>query len=292
MDPVTGVLAILTLANVAQQVLLIARKIRRFEGAKVDEIYYRLVVEQAKNKGWVNDLRNRNGEDFLASINPAELEEVTLLMDRLNKYHKEAQVKYRAIEAAGDRGNQQSGVKRAKARFLYGGFEDLKMMADTLAAMNEALRSIVPLLPAYDGGPATSYQLAQPFHETQTLANPSLRGDGIQPRPAAVAPAEDSPPAAVVPQHTLPLIQAMWRLALAALTNIAWAKMEKLLENSAGRLKLWGIGLFEDGTALDKILVSRSLQDSPFCRILLRTLAEILLLEGETTLEHVCCTSC
>jgi hypothetical protein len=84
----------------------------------------------------------------------------------------------------------------------------------------------------------------------------------------------------------------MWHLALTALTNIARVKQEKLLENSAGRLKLWRVGLFEDGTALDTVLVSRSLHDTPFYWILLRSIADILLLKGETALDRPFCTSC
>jgi hypothetical protein len=66
--------------------------------------------------------------------------------------------------------------------------------------MSEAFRSMVPGLAAYDGGPTTSYQAAQPIRETPSLANASLRGDGIQPHPAAAAPLkEDNLPAVAIP---------------------------------------------------------------------------------------------
>lgn len=287
-DPVSITFAVVSIINITQQVVLLANKIHGYEGAKVDQIYYRLVAEKAKTKGWVNQLRDRNGEDFLSSIDPAEFEEVSLLIHRLEKYHEEAQVKYEGIKAAGGRGNQRSGTMKAKWKFLAGGFEDLKVMTDTLAAMNEALRSMVPVLPAYDGGPATSNQMAQPFQETQSSSNSMLRGEGIQPHPAAAAPSEeDVPPAAGGFEQVSPSIQAMWQLAVAGLTKIAMAKKDKALENSAGRLKLWGLGLFENGTTLDDVLLSRSSKDSPFYRILIRTLADVLLLEGEATLHRL-----
>jgi hypothetical protein len=75
------------------------------------------------------------------------------------------------------------------------------------------------------------------------------------------------------------------RLAVTALTKISIAKKERLLENSAGRLKLWGVGLFENGLALDDVLLSRSSKDCPLYRILVATLVDILLLEGEANLH-------
>jgi hypothetical protein len=187
-------------------------------------------------------LRDRNGEDFLSSIDPAELEEVSLLIRRLERHHQGAQVKYEGISAAGGDRNQRFGAMKEKLRLFSGGFDDLKVMTDTLAAMNEALRSIVPVLPAYDGGPPTSNRPSRPFQATQPTSKLRIHNEEMQSQSSGVASSqEESLPAAEYLQQNSLSIATIWRLAVTALTKISIAKKERLLENSACRLKLWGV---------------------------------------------------
>ena len=282
MDPVSITFAVVAAVNLGQRIGGLARKVHRVEGAKVDQIYYRLVAENAKTKGWANQLRDRNGNDFLSSIDPAEFEEVSLLMHRLEKYHDEARIKYEGIKAAGDQGRHLRERMKANLRFIAGGYDDLKVITDTLAAMNEALRSMVPILPSYDGGPATSTRPPRALQEEQSISDSDHHVTRVRHDPSANAPApENSAPIAEDAPLTLPSIQTIWRLAAAGLTKIAMAKRDNLLKICAGRLKLWGLGLFEDGFTLDDVLVSRISKDSPFYRVLISSLANILLLEGE-----------
>lgn len=159
-------------------------------------------------------------------------------------------------------------------------------MAGTLVATNEALRSTIPLLPAYDGGPAASNASSEPIQASQISAVAEIGSDEIQSQSFVAAPSEEAAESAVkCSQQVSTSIETMWRLALEGLMKIAMAKREKLIGNCAGRLKLWGVGLFETGYSLDDVLVSRSLKDGPFYQILIRTLANILLFEGETILH-------
>ena len=285
-DPVSVVIAVVAVASIAQRIGHLAGKIHQVENAKLDQIYYRLTAEKAKTKGWVNQIRNRNGEDFLSSIDPAELEEVSVLLRKLEEYHDYAKLKYQGVEAARKKGIMPPGTMKAKLRLFKGAFDDLKVMADTLAAMNEALRSMIPLLPAYDVGPAASSPSSDPIQASQISAVAEIGSDEIQSQSFAAAPSEEAADsAAKCSKQVSTSIERMWRLALEGLIKIAMVKREKLTGNCAGRLKLWGVGLFEAGYSLDDVLVSRSLMDSPFYQILIRTLANILLFEGETILH-------
>ncbi|KAF7512190.1 hypothetical protein GJ744_002352 [Endocarpon pusillum] len=279
-DPFSVVIAVLAVASITQRIGHLAGRIHQVDKAKLDQIYYRLIAEIAKTKGWVNQIRNWNGEDFLSSIDPAELEEVSLLLRKLEDYHEHAKLKYQGAEAARNKGIMPPETMKAKLRLFNGAFDDLKVMADTLAAMNEALRSMVPLPPAYDGGPAASNPSSEAIQASQISAVAEIGSDEIQSQSFLAAPSEEAAePTVKCLQQVSTSVETVWRLALEGLMKIAMAKTEKLIGNCAGRLKLWGVGLFETGYSLDDILVSRSLKDSPFYQILIRTLANILLFE-------------
>jgi hypothetical protein len=276
------IFAIRDTIKIAQQLDNLARQIDRSEGTKLDHVYHRLVAEKAKTKIWVNYLRDRDGEDFLSSLNSEEYVELSLLIHRLEKYHMEAAENFERIRAAGAEGSQRSGTTKAKSKLVTGGLNDMNVMTDALAAMNEALRSMVAVLPAYDRGPAVSNPTARTAHAPQASDDPGLHSEHEDLRPVTASPSPSQYPSPPMEddQQYLPTIQTIWRLALTSLNKLALSKRAELLINSASRLKLWGAGLFEDGFTLDDILLSRGLIDSPFRRIIVRNLASLLVLEG------------
>lgn len=212
-------------------------------------------------------------------IDPADVEDVSLSIRLLERYYERFRRKHESIKAISDRGHPSKTTK-VKLRLPAEDLNDLRVMTDTMAAMNEALRAMVPVQTTYDGDPPISN-----LRPSYPSGRPGLGSERIQPLSSTTAPVELAAQPLADDMQPVPIsIRIIWQQAVLGLTKIAIARKEKRLENSAGRLKLWGVGLFEDRSALDDVLVSRSRENNHFYHILVRTFTDILLLEGETTL--------
>ena len=280
MDPLSVTWAALSILAVSSKVLQITNKVTNFEGAKIDQVHYRLLAERERTKEWANKLVISDGTDLQKQIPTNELERVVILLEKLDMYCERAVSKFeRFFPASLQHSSKRPRYWIAKWIFLSGGFEDLKDVIDTMHAMNDVLALIAPPLPPYLDAIAP-----------RTAAAPAL--------PEEVAPASASQPreyfenktedrnALVQPNHEWegPSLRDIHLKIMAAFFFINQERPEDPKpRRAAARLSLWAAGLFNDRLSLDEIIGFQSVAYSSLRQTLIAAFARIMVEEGQST---------
>lgn len=285
---------ILSTLSVTQNVYKLAHSVRD-SGPKVDAIFYRLIAEKERTEGWANQMRIMNGADLRSKIPPGKYDEVRVLLAKLEHYYQRAEKKYCKIQNPGtSQEKRRYAMLAAKVKFIALGYDDLKDVVDTIAAMNKALKAIAPPLPSYTPagyaeGPPVSSILTYPVEERSSLSmtNPVT---SVTLAPASVRSARlaapmpdflesDDSSSALEPYK--PSLHDIYQLCLDTLIILSGLSSRRAYSNPASRLKLWGAGVFGRLLPLDQLMKNGSTRSLlPLRHCLLETFTHILIVEG------------
>ncbi len=249
-------------------------------------------------------MRIMNGADLRSIIPPGKYDEVRVLLKKLEHYYQRAEKKYGKIQPSGaSQEKRVYAILAAKVKFIALGYDDLKDLVDTIAAMNKALKAIAPPLPSYTPAgyaepPPVSSVFTYPVEERPfgeetssfTLTNPATL---ITAGPAPVRSARLTAPASDAPEPDdnsiepyKPSLHHIYRLCLDTLIKLSALSSRKAYSNPASRLKLWGVGVFGRPLPLDQLMKNGSTRSLPPLRhCLLETFTHILIVEGTTLIR-------
>jgi hypothetical protein len=296
MDAASAGFLILGAVSITQRVVTLVHEVRD-SGPKVDRIYYRLIAEKQRTEGWANQMRIMNGADLRSMIPPGKYNEVRVLLQKLQHYYQRAEKKYGKIQLPNtSQEKRRYAMLSAKVKFIALGYDDLKDLVDTIAAMNKALRAIAPPLPSYtpaghaESPPVSSIftyptEERHPREETSsfTMNNPatSITLEPVSVRSASLAePASsESDDRSIEPYK--PSLCHIYQVCLATLVNISALSSRRAYSNPASRLKLWGAGVFGRPLPLDQLMRYHSARSLTLLRhCLLEAFTHILIVEG------------
>ena len=288
------VFATLSIINAVNQIFELARKIRRVEGEKVDQLFYRSVLEKKRTEGWANSMRVTSNADIRGKIPPDEFENVQVLLGRLNDYYEHAA---RRLERFITAQEQTERGLIARVKLAYGGYDDFKDLLDTVSTMNAALYAIAPPFPpGYSPVPHqldyTDTRLDQmrslpAFAEANVpnlASDPILSGGSTPLRQASLTPVQgaDAEQENAEPKNGLTL-QILYDRALRSMEIIANARNDFELTLISHRLQIWGSGLFDSRFPLDQILLSNEEDGGLVPKCIRKALVKILVLEGKAS---------
>lgn len=276
MDTLSVSAALLSILALTQSSANLISAVTRLRDPKVDQIYHRSLAEKKRTEGWASHMRVLNSTDLQPTIPPEEYDKVIAFLKKLDTYYRQAHERFSTSERSKD---EPMNLPFLKARTKLGGYEDLTDFVETLAAMNKALRSIVPPLPTCSPGACrgrSPIRVSSPMtmdDDVSLAAEPSPVPEGIT-QNVDEANSVDEP-------ATTQSIHSIYQATLDSLVVLSVRRRNPQIARFASRLKLWGAGLFEISVPLDVILDS----DKDGCVLLrrgiLKILVEILVWEGE-----------
>lgn len=279
MDPVTVTALLLSGLALAQNIHKVISASTRLQDPRVDQVYYRLLAEKKRTEGWASHMRVLNSTDLRATIPPEEYDEVVILLKKLDAYYRQAQEKFIAIEPSKE-GPITIPFLKARARFLAGGYENLRDFVDTLAAMNKALKSIAPPLPSYSPG---AFRDRSPIRVSSVLSLDSFSISNSSSMPQERAQSVHEKQNLDEPIRILS-VHSIYEATLDALAVLSTRLRSPQIAYSASRLRVWGAGLFKMTTPIDLVFEN----DEGECQLLrnciLKILVEILVWEGALAL--------
>lgn len=294
MDPVSVGYLVLGAVQVTQRIVNLFNSIK--DGSpKVDQIYYRLLAERERTEAWANSMRVMNGTDLRSTIPPEKYAEVKKLLEKLSEYYTRAEEKYARIEIKPSEKGIAANLK-ARTKFVLSGSEDLKDLVDVIGAMNKALKAIAPPLPPYSRRTHMEgfASRMEPEIPSGSMPSTSWRSGGAESstlRPESELSTTIGQQTQIQEEHGsigeleeeltyLPSLQTIYDLCLESLLKIAHRHKNKLLENAASRLRLWGAGIFESPAPLDNVLRRKEKDSDTLRQALLNAIANVLVLEG------------
>ena len=291
MDPVSVssiIFAIVGVINTTQRILELARNIRKVEGTKVDQLYYRLVLEKKRTEGWVNSMRGRGASSLRATVSPGELENVTVLLAKLMEHYDLAAKRFSRFSTAQER-TERGFIARMK--LASGGYDDIKDLLETLATMNAALYAMAPPFPpGYSPTPTAPEYVARDSVQSSSSAafDESERDEDISITPSGILPSAtpvdtDISPTVLESEDASPslTLQTLYSSALKSMMVIGNTRDSSRLVQIGHRLQTWGIGLFNSSISMDEILKSNKGDNSLIIECVRKALVKILVLEGK-----------
>lgn len=275
MDSLSLSAKLLSVLALAQNSAKLISAATRLQDPKLDQIHYRLLAEKKRTAEWASHMRVLKSTNPRATISPEEHDAVVVLLGKLDTYYRKAHEKFSAIENP-TKGPVDPTALKARTKSLLDGYDDLKELVDTLAAMNDTLKSSAPSLPkcsprAYrDRSPI---QLSSPM----TMDEVSL---AAKPSPASATAQNIDEATGVYEPTTLPSVHSIYQTTLDTLISLSIRRRNPQVTRSASRLKLWGTGLFKMGIPLDEVFESDKDSNRPVRDCILKILVEILVWEG------------
>ena len=256
MDPVSvsaSILSILTILEKSSDL------IQRFNKALRDDsnfsiIYFTLMAEKRKYEGWANNMRLVGNQ-----INPDDLATVNEIEDKLRETLHRAEKRIGKFEPAVG-GKAQRADAKARMKWILGESDVIKDLLVLIRTLNESLGIMAPILPPY------------------TLPGPTATTEVInEPHPGS---------AGHIAEPFTPLFSnvlgKLFDTCLHCLSVIGLAKdkIGDLAEGQAYRLRLWGVGLFQDVISLEELLYASRKQTESLNTFLLEAFVDIAIAEG------------
>ena len=233
--------------------------VQRFNKALKDDnnfsiIYYRLLAEKGKYEGWANNMRVVGNQ-----IPPKDLETVNEIKDKLEETFHKVEKRFGKYKPAFG-GKAQRADAKARMKWILGESDEIKELLDLIRTLNESLGIVAPILPPYTSpGPTATTEVID------------------EPHPGSAGHIEEL--------STPSFSNVLWKLfdtCLHCLSVIGLAKdkIGDLAKGQAYRLRLWGVGLFQDVISLDELLYASRKHTDSLRTFLLEAFVDIAITEG------------
>ena len=301
MDPVSGIWAALSIIQVIETAVRLARSIQRAETKGVDLMVYRLVLEKKRFTHWANRMRTLEADTVRKIITREDEMIVMKVKASLEEHIRSAEERLARFKIAKEK---TVGGLLVRARIAYRGYEDVKELLDAMKTMNEVLYSIAPPAPpsyhqadflrpgeAFADRHGSSLQELPSERDLRRPSPSSLlrerRNDGIAETDQSVPndqPEVDGDAALrdlEVEELRLPL-RTLFKSTLKPLDLIVSLQSDPRISKIRQRLNVWGSGLFEGSYDLDSILDAGREPQKALLDVLREALIKILVLEGES----------
>ncbi|MCJ1309252.1 hypothetical protein MMC25_002910 [Agyrium rufum] len=301
MDPLSLSATVLALASITTDVFRVVQRLQRAfkDDVKFNTLYFQLVTEKQKTIGWVNNMRHVDGNGLHGKVPPENLALVQDSVHRLEETYKRANKMFRKFQISGaDETVKKDLVQRTK--WVLRGTEEVTDLINLLKSLNEALNVLAPVLPVYSPPMGTYPASSAVGNATGSDVMPEVAadktsGEALQhsltvttsPNTSDfLSDSYDYHPVNIDP----PTIRQIYNANLRALSIIISndAKLNELARSDLVRLRLWGIGLFDDSLSLDDILKTsptrfKSLQSCLFHSLVNIAVTEESLLKATET---------
>ena len=256
MDPLTASATILAVLNIIEKSSML---IGRFNKALKDDnnfsiIYFKLMAERATYEVWANNMRVVGNQ-----IPPKDLEIVNEIKDKLEETFHRVEKKIGKYEPTFG-GKAQRADAKARMKWILGESDEIKELLELIQTLNKGLTIMAPILPPYASpGPSATTEVVS------------------EPHPGS---------AGHITELSTPLFSNMlWKLfdtCLHCLSIVGLAKdrIGDLANGQAYRLRLWGVGLFQDVISLDELLYASRKHTESLKTFLLEAFVDIAMTEG------------
>ncbi|KAK3639933.1 hypothetical protein LTR56_012107 [Elasticomyces elasticus] len=266
MDGISAVYAILAVVDIANKSYKLVREIKDAD-IRMDILRARLLAEKTASETWANQIRLADGR---SSIPPDKQVDVEKLYEKLKFYYQNVEDFFEKLETP--EGGKRTMVFLRKA-FIAGGYARLRDLIDAIKAINDALKAIAPPLPPYSRFVFDESGRSEVHTPYWQIAADSTDSD---------SPSRDVEDAMVGKIYSIRL-RNVYQAAIDGL--LALSKTDRAMLQVAARLRLWGVGLFEEPYSLDAICHSSQGDTAGVLRHgILQGMSHILVLEEKQLL--------
>lgn len=282
------------------------RFIRRVsEDPRVDELYVRLITEQASYAEWKRRMGIENDEDIrslVEKIPENARESLKIILAPMEKYLKESQEmfkKYGIVKPG--KFDERLGLKDKLRRFdfLLIGHKELTDLLNTLKACNDGLLKIAPPAPGYYVSLFNNDPILETSQPTQQLQNrehsqfSQTRSRSQQAQVSHTTSRDQTSPiwddiASKQEDNRgtkifRPVIELLYSTSLYILRTAAvqYPNQKPSFEGVLYRLSLWGSGMFQGLITIDQVLNQQSDSVDLLRNNIAGTLAEIAITLGQ-----------
>lgn len=248
--------------------------------------------ERRKVANWMLVMRVETADDIARKILPEDYADVKELLDDIMEYFKSASTKLGKLDLRGGKDISPKTIA-ARLRWIYGEFDDLKLLVETIEALTTALYAIAEPPPKY--GPSwtgSNPPGPAPGRDTQpgffTPPDPNIGG---------LFPAEDEPsrtPSA--PSDRKPMLnlyERCWRALSFIASQTNGTTYDEATKKVTLRVKTWATEFFDGSYPIDRILTKEKdgeRVNEPMRTAIIGTLVDIALIEEQflSSLSKTC----
>lgn len=275
-DPLSAAAAIVSITVLTTQLLKLVQNLSSTKDPSVKLIRTKLMGERKKFANWMLVMKVTNIDDLEEKILPEDYETVRELFLDLLVFFEQAEKKLSSV-------NLQYGsslaakAKTLRARFLwiYGNFDDLRLLVETLESLNTTLYMIAEPPPKY---------MFPPEHESPPFR--MHRGQAAEPHMEVMPTAEEGTEQARL--HIKRPILHLYRKCLKALAFISAQKNGTAYGRSADtltfKLKTWAMDFVDGSYSLDLILTRETKGEMLHEKLrtaIISAMVDVALIEGE-----------
>ena len=286
MDPLTLTASIVSIAAIATNIARLVQNLSKTNDPSIKLIRAKLMGERRKFANWMLVMRISTMKDLERKILPEDYKDVKELVNDIVAYFKEASIRLKNLDLRSGKYMSPKAIA-ARLRWIYGEFDDLKLLAETIETLNSTLYAIAEPPPKYGIGPDSPRSTPRIIRDTQpapfTLRNPgtesSLEGHTTPSR-------DESLRAPSVPPNRRPILN-LYERCLKALNFISSQTNSTTHSEDAEkvtfRMKTWAVEFFDGSYSIDRILMKekdRIRVNEPVRTAIIGTLVDIALIEG------------
>ena len=278
MDPLSFAAAFVSVAAITTNILRLVQNLSKTNDPSVKLVRAKLMAERRKFANWMLVMRISNMKDLERKIIPEDYQDVKELVEDIRIYFLQAGEKIGKLNLEGGK-SLLAKTKTVSARFrwIYGEFDDVKLLVETLEALNSTLYAIAE--------PPPKYGLGSDFPEPTARTNRDQDSEGSyngDPPPIE----RETPDTQPNSQNRMPILN-LYERCLKALCFISSQQKgmayERATEKTVFRMKIWAAEFIDGSYPLDRILVNKREGVSvhePLRTAIIGTIVDVALIEG------------
>lgn len=286
MEPLTVAAAFVNISVIVIELAQLIQKLSVVNDPRIKLVSSKLIIERRKFANWCRSLKIQNIKDLEPNVEPADYKQVVECYEDVERY-----IEYASKEVSKLDRLEKKDLKAmlARVRWLYGSFEELQLLVETLREMVLLLYTIAPPPPLYN-----RMVWHNEASSTQDTSLDTERRPGLSEVDITYLKGPDDGGTSFQNKETklLTPILNMYKKCMEALQMIK-------AQTSAGangaitgkaytNLKIWGTGILDGPFALDKLLRTQAMENEDSDTIgtaVIAVLADLALIEGTPIFE-------